>query len=96
MSQAGKDEQGKTKTNQDSYVMIDSIFNNPKINIFGVLDGHGSNGHLVSEYVKKAIIKYFSNKELYLTKKNRMITPELIYHKLTLRDNSVITSSLKT
>ena len=72
--------------------MIDSMFNNAKINIFGVLDGHGSNSHLVSEYVKKAIIKYFSNKELYLTKKNRMITPELIYHKLTLKDNSVIIS----
>lgn len=51
LSQAGKDEQGKTKTNQDNYVMLDSMFNNPKISIFGVLDGHGTNGHLVSDYV---------------------------------------------
>ena len=49
--------------------MIDSMFNNAKINIFGVLDGHGSNGHLVPEYVKKAIIKYFSNKERTLFNK---------------------------
>ena len=86
LSQAGKDERGKTKTNQDNYVMIEALFKNENVNFFGVMDGHGSNGHLVSEFVKNSIISYFMNKELYSNKKSKEITPEIIYNKLTTKD----------
>ena len=33
------------------------------------MDGHGSNGHLVSNFVKEKIEEYFSNKKLYKGKK---------------------------
>lgn len=40
-SQAGKNECGMIKTNQDSYLIMDNILNNEEFKIFGVLDGHG-------------------------------------------------------
>ena len=40
-SQAGKNESGMIKTNQDSYLIMDNILNNDEFKIFGVLDGHG-------------------------------------------------------
>ena len=40
-SQAGKNETGNYKTNQDSYLIMDNILNNEEFKIFGVLDGHG-------------------------------------------------------
>jgi hypothetical protein len=40
-SQAGKNESGMMKTNQDSYLIMDNILNNEEFKIFGVLDGHG-------------------------------------------------------
>lgn len=40
-SQAGKNESGMIKTNQDSYLIMDNILNNEEFKIFGVLDGHG-------------------------------------------------------
>lgn len=92
VSQTGKDEKGKTKTNQDNFIMLENLFDNNKINFFGVMDGHGSNGHLASEYVKKAIISYFSSPDLYVTKKTKIISPDLIYHKLTNKDCNIIKS----
>lgn len=90
LSQPGKDEKGKTKTNQDNYVMLESVFDNNSINFFGVMDGHGINGHLVSDYVKKSIPTYFTNKDLYITKTNKIISPDQIYKKLSYKDNSII------
>ncbi len=40
-SQAGKNEMGQIKTNQDNYVVLERIFDMDSFNIFGVLDGHG-------------------------------------------------------
>lgn len=90
LSQPGKTEKGKTKTNQDNYLMLESVFDNNNINFFGVMDGHGANGHLVSDYVKQGISTYFTNKDLYITKNNKIITPELIYKKLSSKDNFII------
>jgi hypothetical protein len=41
-SQAGTNDSGVTKTNQDSHVVIENIFGLENYNIFGVLDGHGN------------------------------------------------------
>lgn len=40
-SQAGKTEDGMTKSNQDSYFTLNNIFKLEKYHIYGVLDGHG-------------------------------------------------------
>ena len=47
-SQAGKGEDGFTKVNQDSFLVLQNEYNLKDFNIFSVLDGHGVNEHLVS------------------------------------------------
>ena len=63
LSQAGKGEDGFTKVNQDSFLVLQNEYNLKDFNIFSVMDGHGVNGHLVSRFVTK----YFST--LYLFQK---------------------------
>jgi serine/threonine protein phosphatase PrpC len=41
-TQAGTNDYGFTKTNQDSYIICENVLNNQNYNIFGVLDGHGN------------------------------------------------------
>ena len=52
------------KINQDSYLIKENLFNE-NFNFYGIFDGHGDNGHLVSQYVSKYINDYFSNKLNY-------------------------------
>ena len=49
VSRPGKDSSGKQKTNQDALVCQTNINNIKDFNIFGVLDGHGPEGHYVSQ-----------------------------------------------
>ena len=37
--------------------------------IYGIMDGHGSNGHLVSNFVKEKIEEYFNDRKIYKQKK---------------------------
>ena len=60
LSQAGLDDNGKTKTNQDSYLEINKLYNINDANIFGIFDGHGPNGHLVSQCVVKYLTKFYT------------------------------------
>jgi len=60
LSQAGLGDDGKPKTNQDSYLEIYKLYNINDANIFGILDGHGVNGHLVSQCVSKYLTKFFN------------------------------------
>ena len=53
LSQAGKGEDGFTKVNQDSFLVLQNEYNLKDFNIFSVMDGHGVNGHLVSRFVTK-------------------------------------------
>jgi len=49
-TQAGKDESGKIKENQDSYAFIENVLDLENCNVYGVMDGHGTNGHFVSKF----------------------------------------------
>ena len=40
------------KINQDGYFMINNFCGDKKINVYCVIDGHGDQGHLVTNYVK--------------------------------------------
>ena len=82
-TQQGKDDDGKLKTNQDRFVYIENIFNIQNCNIYGILDGHGSNGHFVSEFCAEEIKKFFTDEANFITKQNKTITKEVIYQKLT-------------
>ena len=54
-SAAGKDS-GRPKTNQDSYINEKDFNGISGFGIFGVLDGHGINGHFSSQFVKKFVL----------------------------------------
>ena len=57
----------KNKINQDSYLILDNLFDNI-LNIFGVFDGHGKNGHLISYLVSSFLTQYLKKKENYYIK----------------------------
>ena len=57
LSRAGKEIDEIPKTNQDAYISLSNINNIKDFNIFGVLDGHGPQGHIVSKYASQLIIK---------------------------------------
>ena len=58
---AGKNEYGETKTNQDSYLILTKINNFTNYNVFAVFDGHGRQGHLVSQFLVKYFTDFFKN-----------------------------------
>ena len=57
----------KEKINQDSYLILENLFD-LKFNIYGIFDGHGDNGHLISNLVSTLLNKYFTNKINYCFK----------------------------
>lgn len=56
LSNAGYEPDGNKKTNQDAFISYGD-FGDPTVSIFGVFDGHGACGHLVSAYCKREIPK---------------------------------------
>ncbi|CDW78250.1 protein phosphatase 2c containing protein [Stylonychia lemnae] len=55
ISKAGRNARLQTKTNQDSYAVIKGFCGSQTNWYFGVFDGHGTYGHLASEYASKAL-----------------------------------------
>ena len=68
ITKAGLDEK-KEKTNQDSFLILENLFENI-LNIFGVFDGHGKNGHLISTLVSNFLSQYLTKKENYCNTNN--------------------------
>ena len=78
-SQAGKGEDGFTKVNQDSFLVLQNEYNLKDFNIFSVLDGHGVNGYLVSTFVTKYFTSFFkNNKKMNDTNSNE----DTVYYRL--------------
>ena len=61
ITQAGKERTGHRKKNQDNYIIEKNINNLLGFNLFAILDGHGENGHIVSQLASKYLIKKFTN-----------------------------------
>ena len=88
-SEAGTLEDGTVKTNQDSYIILNNIFD-IDYNIFGILDGHGNYGHLASQYVVKKLSEILINEGIYNFKNKREINTEKIYEKLSYKNCELI------
>ena len=73
LSKAGADVNGNEKTNQDTPLIYISVGNVVGFNIFGVLDGHGNQGHLVSQFCRD----YFINKMKEYTENLMYITQQI-------------------
>ena len=70
----------KDKTNQDTFILIENFMMNDRY-LFGVCDGHGVNGHFVSEFVKEILpenIEYFLIKNKALKKSTKGIVENSI------------------
>ena len=91
-TQAGKVNSFQTKTNQDSYLIATNILGLSGFSLFGVFDGHGTQGHLVSDYVKNYFNQFFAQKSLYEREytKNSSISIDLVYDKLSENSYSLI------
>ena len=85
----GKDMNGKTKINQDSIVCLTNINNIKDFNIFGVLDGHGPDGHFVSKYISNYIPSQLINHPEIKKLKNT----EKIYKKFKENNCKIITDA---
>ena len=59
------------KTNQDSYLIRENIFAKD-FHLYGIFDGHGENGHFVSNYISKFINKYYTEETNYLNIKENL------------------------
>ena len=61
MTSIGGRDFGKIKINQDNYFIIPKINNCEEIKIFGVFDGHGDNGKIISKEIRDFFENYFLN-----------------------------------
>ena len=62
----GTNEDGVIKeNNQDASIILNNVMDVENYCIYGIMDGHGSNGHLVSNFVKDRIKEYFNDKKIY-------------------------------
>ena len=82
LSYPGITKDGQIKLNQDSYVIQRNINYIKNFNIFAIFDGHGFNGHIISEYLKENLIKKFERHPTIKILKNL----DLIYSQL-IKDN---------
>ena len=89
LSRQGIDASGKQKTNQDTLVSITNINKIKDFNIFGVLDGHGTDGHHVSNFASEYIpAQIINNPEI-----KELTEPESIYQKLKENNCQIITEA---
>ena len=52
---AGRTSDGRDKQNQDAFVVAHRLGGDAEVSLFGVFDGHGRNGHLVSYFAKSVL-----------------------------------------
>ena len=88
LSLPGKNEKGKKKINQDSYLIIKNLNRVSNFNLFGVLDGHGEDGHHVSQFVKSFVIQSIKNHPSIKPLKD----PKEIYKKLIANNYEIISN----
>ena len=82
LSQAGRDTDGKLKTNQDTPLVSINVGGIVGLNMFGVLDGHGPDGHFVSIYCKNYFIRNVTQYTNVLKIRKGIYTAEGIYLEL--------------
>ena len=90
------------ENNQDVSIIFNDVCGIEDYNIYGIMDGHGSNGHLVSNFVKEKVQEYFGDINLYKKKKMTKSISEIeidnsgkIYQKLIHNNYEIIRNFYK-
>ena len=91
LSQAGKGEDGFTKVNQDSFLVLQNEYGLKDFNIFSVMDGHGVNGHLVSRFVTKYFTSFFKNNK----KMNSNNSEDAVCYRLKKNDYDILKKAFR-
>jgi len=86
-SQAGKGEDGFTKVNQDSFLVLQNEYNLKDFNVFSVMDGHGVNGHLVSRFTTKYFTNFFKKNKKMNTSNS---SEDQLFYRLKKNDYDVL------
>ena len=81
LTKAGRNQNGKEKIDQDTPLVHLNVGGIPGFNLFGVLDGHGQQGHYVSQFCRDYFIKIM-NKYAERCKSSNLTTAEAIYNEL--------------
>ena len=63
-------EKGQQKINQNSYLVLPNIYNTHKAKLFGIFDGHGINGDIISQEIRDYFLEFFNDIKKY---ENQMI-----------------------
>ena len=90
-TRAGKINPYQTKINQDSFINARNLLSTD-FHIFAVFDGHGTQGHHISGFVKSNILAYFKNKRLY---KTSSFNSESIYNCLCENNYYIVKNSFQ-
>ena len=83
---AGKNENGNKKINQDTYVIERNVNGVLNFNIFGVMDGHGDDGHFASKFVSRYIVHRIKNHPMI----KKFDEPKEIYKQLVAKGYEII------
>ncbi|CAD8150258.1 unnamed protein product [Paramecium pentaurelia] len=76
----GQNNKKKLKINQDSLAIKQNLCNQNDCHLFGIFDGHGQNGHLVSQFISRQLPKTIEN----LLMQNYINNPNLLSQSLSL------------
>ncbi|CAD8138133.1 unnamed protein product [Paramecium octaurelia] len=76
----GQNIKKKLKINQDSLAIKQNLCNQSNWHLFGIFDGHGQNGHLVSQFVSRHLPKAIEN----LLMQNYVTNPNLLSKSLQI------------
>ena len=78
------------KINQDSYLIKENILGE-NFNIYGVFDGHGEDGHLISRYISNYINDYYTNESNYIENSSSLNKSKIFLE----RNQQIIRKSIK-
>ena len=84
LTQAGKDSDGNLKVDQDTSLICIGIGGIIGFNMFGVLDGHGPQGHFASQFCKDYFIKNITQLTELLKAYKSINTAEGVYNELKI------------
>ena len=78
------------KTNQDSYLIKENIFAE-NFNIYGIFDGHGEDGHLISSYISNYISDFYTNESNFIENNSSLNKSKIFLE----RSQQIIRQSIK-